>query len=79
MIRAIEAYRMMCEALKKEFSDPLEEISEQIKRSAMNGVQAIECFIPRNLSEADVKNLIKIIRNEGYMVQRTEDRISIMW
>lgn len=76
MIKAIEAYKIMCDAIMANNADAIDPVAYTVdaiefcvKREAENGHQCthygVDC-----LKEDQIKEIIKIVRNEGYLVMR---------
>lgn len=85
MIKAIEAYKIMCDAImasKDHEVDPVtytvDAIEVCIKREAENGLQHtfydVGC-----LEEDQIKEVLKIVRNEGYLAMRKGKVLDIQW
>lgn len=85
MIKAVEAYKLTCDGImemKDHQIDPVsytvDAIEFCIKREARNGLQHTFYGIDL-LKEDQIKKILKIVRNEGYMVIRDNKVLEISW
>ena len=85
MIKAIEAYKIMCDAIMANNDDAIDPVAYTveaiefcIKREAENGNQqtfyGVDC-----LKDDQIKEVLKIVRNEGYLVKRNGKVLEISW
>lgn len=85
MIKAIEAYKIMCDAImlsKDNDVDPvaytIEAIESCIKREAENCLQHT-FYDVGYLKDDQIKEVLKIVRNEGYLAMRKGNVLDIQW
>lgn len=85
MIKAVEAYKLTCDGimeLKDHQIDPVsytvDAIEFCIKREAKNGLQHTFYGIDL-LNDYQIKEVLKTVRNEGYMVRRDNKVLEISW
>lgn len=79
MIKAIDAYKLMCEAIQKTQPTISEDIETHIVNAADLGLQTATYVMPKDLEEGKIKALISSIRYDGYLVKREGNVITISW
>lgn len=79
MIKAIEAYKLMCEAIQKQRPTVTESIEKAIIDAANLGLQTAVYTMPEDMEESQMKAIVSSIRCDGYLVQRTSHTITISW
>lgn len=83
MIKAMEAYKIMSDALREDTEimdtdDMVRRIGEKIELAAKHRQQSIQYYLDKD--RADFKEIVKRVRNEGYLVKKIDESvIEISW